>query len=166
MCTFPTVPYWKLCRERALPAWCALRQLVWASAYYIEWKLWKRRLWNMISFALLAVTLFRFFWVASRFGVIAVYRWMCHEYRKLNQPPSLCSVYLTRVHAPAALIWYFKLNTGCQNGPLRKNGNARVNFWHLYIRIYDRKLNVFCTEDAHACVTAPDRASLYTNVLT
>ncbi len=47
--------------ERALPAWCTLRRLVRASAYYIEWKLWKRRLWNMTSFALLAVTLFRFF---------------------------------------------------------------------------------------------------------
>ncbi len=61
-CTFPTVPYWKLRRERALPAWCTLRRLVRASAYYIERKLWKRRLWNMISFALLVVTLFGFFW--------------------------------------------------------------------------------------------------------
>ncbi len=33
-----------------------------------------------------------------------------------------------------ALILYFKLNTGCQeiqDGPLCKNGNARVNLWHL-----------------------------------
>ncbi len=30
----------------------------------------------------------------------------------------------------------------------------------------DMRLNVFCVEDAHACVTAPDRASLYTNALT
>ncbi len=31
-----------------------------------------------------------FFWVI-RFGVIAVYRWMCHEYRKQNQlNPALC----------------------------------------------------------------------------
>ncbi len=48
-------------RERALPVWSTLRRLVWASAYYIEGKLWKRRRWNMISFALLAVTLLRFF---------------------------------------------------------------------------------------------------------
>ncbi len=51
---------------------------------------------------------------------------MRHEYRKLNQPPSLCFVCLT--HVPAVLIRYFKLNTGCQDGPLCKNGNARVNF--------------------------------------
>ncbi len=76
-----------------------------------------------------------FFW-ASRFGVSAVYRWMCHEYRKLNQPPSLCSVCLTRVHTPAALIRYFEFNTGCQNRPFCKNGNACVNLWHLYIRIW------------------------------
>ncbi len=38
-----------------------------------------------------------------------------------------------RVHAPSApaLIRYFKLNTACQDGPLCKNGNARVNLWHL-----------------------------------
>ncbi len=42
--------------------WCTLRRLVRASAYYIEWKLWKIRLWHMINFILLAVTLFRFFW--------------------------------------------------------------------------------------------------------
>ncbi len=31
------------------------------------------------------------FFGASRFGVIAVYCWMCHEYRKLNQlNPPLC----------------------------------------------------------------------------
>ncbi len=29
--------------------------------------------------------------------------------------------------AASVLIWYFKLNTGCQDGPLYKNGNARVN---------------------------------------
>ncbi len=39
------------------------------------------------------------FW-ASRFGVIVIYRWMCHEYRKLNPSLSLCSVCLMRVHAP------------------------------------------------------------------
>ncbi len=49
-----------LCTERALLAWCTLRRFVRASAYYIERKRWKRRLWNMISFALLAFTLFRF----------------------------------------------------------------------------------------------------------
>ncbi len=32
---------------------------------YIKGKLWKIRLWNMISFALLAVILFRFFWGKS-----------------------------------------------------------------------------------------------------
>ncbi len=37
------------------------------------------------------------------------------------------------VHAPATpvLIRYFKLNTAGQDGPLCKNGNARVNLWHL-----------------------------------
>ncbi len=29
-------------------------------------------------------TVLEFFW-ESRFGVIVVYRWMCHEYRKQNQ---------------------------------------------------------------------------------
>ncbi len=35
-----------------------------------------------------------------------------------------------------------------------------------YFDKYDCKLNVFCAEDAQVCVTAPDRASLYTNALT
>ncbi len=66
------VSYSKKRRKRALSPrslnaqwcayWCTLRRLVRASAYYIEWKLWKIRLWHMINFILLAVTLFRFFW--------------------------------------------------------------------------------------------------------
>ncbi len=37
------------------------------------------------------------FWGASRFGVIAVYRWMCNEYRKQNQlNPPLCVPYVLR----------------------------------------------------------------------
>ncbi len=133
---FPHGPLLKAPQRASLMhAWCKLRQLVRASAYYIERKLWKRRLWNMISFALLAVTLFRFFLGPSQFGVIAVYPWMCQQYQKLNQP-SLCSVCLTHVHTLAALIRYFKLNTGCQDGPLCKNGNARVNVWHLYTRLW------------------------------
>ncbi len=84
---FPSAPYWKLRRKKA----AELSRLVRASAYYIERKLWKIRLWNMINFILLAVTLFRFFFGQVDFWVIAIYRWMCHKYRKLNQPPSLCS---------------------------------------------------------------------------
>ncbi len=133
---------------------------------YIKGKLWKIRLWNMISFALLAVTLFRFFG-ASRFGVIAVYRWMCHEYRKQNQlNPALCvpSVWHART-CPPVIIRYFKLNPGCQTDLYAK---MEMFAWipDIYRYEYDRKLNVFCTEDTHACVTAPDRASLYTNALT
>ncbi len=112
-CTFPSVPYWKHRRERGLPAWC-LRRLVRASAHYIEQKLWKRRLWNMISFALLAITLFRFLWV-SRFGVIAVYRCTCHEYRKHQLNPALC---FRLSDARVRTILYFKLNTAGQEGPL------------------------------------------------
>ncbi len=110
---------------------------------------------------------FDFFW-ASQFEVIAVYRWMCHEYWKLNQPPSLCSVCLMRVHAPApaTLILYFKLNTGCQDGPLCKKWKCSrelLTFIYKDMTIY---INFFCAEDTHACVTAPDRASHYTKALT
>ncbi len=45
---------------RSLTESSAERRFVRASVYYIERKLWKRRLWNMKT--LLAVTLFRFFW--------------------------------------------------------------------------------------------------------
>ncbi len=122
-CTLPSVPYWKLRRERALPARCTLRRLVRASAYYIEWKLWKRRLWNMISFALLAVTMFRCFLGGK--SIWSYCRLSLNMSRiSKTQPPSLCSICLTRVHALAALIRYFKLNTGCQDRALCKNGNA------------------------------------------
>ncbi len=36
-----------------------------------------------------------------------------------------------RLSDARALILYFKLNTAGQDGPLCKNGNARVNLWHL-----------------------------------
>ncbi len=98
MYTFPTVPYWKRRRERALPAWCTLRQFVRASAYYIERKLWKRRLWNMISFALLAITLFRFF--GGGMSIWCYCRLSLNVSRisktKPTKPHSLCSVCLTR----------------------------------------------------------------------
>ncbi len=43
---------------------------------------------------------------ASRFGVIAIYRWTCHEYRKQNQlNPALCvSICLTREYAPFGIL--------------------------------------------------------------
>ncbi len=116
-CTFPTVPYWKFRRKqrkralspRSLTESSAQSELSWLDAH-----------WDSLCGLVLitssenygkegcekwsALPFWRshcldLFW-ASRFGVIVVYRWMCHEYRKLNQPPSLCSVCLTRVHAP------------------------------------------------------------------
>ncbi len=73
------------------------------------------------------------FW-ASRFGVIAVYRWMCHEYRKLNQPPSLCSVCLMRMQAPAVLIQYFKLTQAVRTDPYAKMEMLAWTF-DIYIHV-------------------------------
>ncbi len=91
--------------KRALLAWCTLRRFVRASAYYIERKLWKRRLWNMISFALLAVTLFRFFLGKS---IWSYCRLSLNVSRILKSTPtwpcSLSSICLTRMHAPFAIL--------------------------------------------------------------
>ncbi len=72
------------------------------------------------------VTLFRSF--LGKFWILSSCRLSLNASRisKTKPPPSLCFVCLT--HVPAVLIRYFKLNTGCQDGPLCKNGNARVNF--------------------------------------
>ncbi len=112
-------PHGPLRRERALPAWCTLRWLVRASAYYIERKRWKRRLWNMISFALLAVTLFRFLG-KSIWSYCHLSLNVSRISKQLNQPPSLCSVCLMCMHASAVLIQYFKLTQAVRMDPYAK----------------------------------------------
>ncbi len=75
----------------------------------------------MISFALLAVTLFRFFGGERRFGVIAVYRLMCHEYRKQNQ---LNPVSCLAPEQPPPLMWKDMLHSdrnSCQVQPRTNN---------------------------------------------
>ncbi len=73
------------------------------------------------------------FFGASRFGVIAVYRWMRHENRKQNQlNPALCVPSVWRACTRLPLILYFKLNTGCQDGKW-KCSREFVIFIYIYI---------------------------------
>ncbi len=68
-----------------------------------------------------------------------------------------------RVHAPAApaLIRYFNLTQ-----TVRTDLYAKMEMLTWIVTFIDKDMTVnesFCSEDAHACVKAPDRASHYAN---
>ncbi len=98
--TFPTVPYWKRRREWALPAWCTLCGLVLITSSE-NYEKEGCETWSALPFW--RSHCLDFFGGACRSSVIAVCRWMCHEYQKQNQlNPTLCVPSVWRARRAAA----------------------------------------------------------------
>ncbi len=85
---------------------------------------------------------------------------------KTKPSPPLCVPSVWRAYTrPPRSYCILNLTQAVRTDPYAKMEMLAWTF-DIYIKGYDRKLNVFRTEDAHACAPAPDRASLYTNALT